>query len=165
MNENIVKFYPKLDNLNAGKSADISVEERLSVEQGNPDGTCTDAETFALCVGDASMEPEFAQGCIIIIDPGVHASDGNYVLADLSYVPEVIWDKSEDLTDIERERIDQEGEYVFRQLLKTADGWALRPLNPKYRQRYIGNTLSKAIVGVVVQRAGTRRSYHKHYDI
>lgn len=163
MNENVVRFYPKLNSLNISQST----EKRLSLEQdiSAGTGTCTDAETFALRVGDASMEPEFAEGCVIIIDPTALATDGTYVLADLSKVPEVTWDQSRGLTDTEIEHIDEEGEYIFRQLLKTADGWALNPLNPEYRQRYIGDALSESIVGVIVQRAGKRRSYHKHYDI
>ena len=164
MSENVVRFYPKLK---VGESADVSAESRLSQQQNIPGGTgtCTDAETFALRVGDASMEPEFAQGCVIVIDPTGRATDGAYVLADLSKVPEVTWGKSRGSADTGIEQINEEGEYVFRQLLKTDNGWALNPLNQNYRQRYIGDTLSNAIVGVIVQRAGTRRSYHKHYDI
>jgi len=111
------------------------------------------------------MEPEFAEGCVIVIDPTGLATDGAYVLADLSNVPEASQNTNRTLTDKEIEQEKEEGDYVFRQLIKSADGWVLHALNQNYRQRNIGDTLSNVIIGVIVQRAGTRRSYHKNYDI
>lgn len=100
--------------------------------------TCIEAEPFALQVTDDSMEPEFARGCIVIVDPTGRVSDGAYVLAELA-----------------------DG-FVFRQL-RLADGEAsLTPLNAGYEAVTI-DPHCNAVKGVIVQRAGKRRSYHKRY--
>lgn len=102
--------------------------------------TCTDAEPFALRVLDKSMEPEFRKGCIIVIDPTGRATDGSYVLAEMA------------------------DEMLFRQLVRgESDGWLLEALNEQYPSTAIDESLNE-IVGVIVQRAGLRRSYHKRYD-
>lgn len=112
---------------------------------------CVDAEPYALQVLDDSMQPEFRKGCIILIDPTGRASDGSYVLARC--LPE----------DHDKESIDQTDGYVFRQLKRYADSWTLEPLNRGYPSQPIAADLSE-VVGVIVQRAGTRRSYLKRYD-
>lgn len=102
--------------------------------------TCTDAEPFALRVLDKSMEPEFRKGCIIVIDPTGRATDGSYVL------------------------VEKADEMLFRQLVRSdSGGWLLEALNDQYPSTAIDENLSE-IVGVIVQRAGLRRSYHKRYD-
>ncbi|MGI9334876.1 MAG: LexA family protein [Gammaproteobacteria bacterium] len=101
--------------------------------------TCVEAEPFALRVTDDSMEPEFANGCIIIVDPTGHARDGAYVLAEIG------------------------GEYLFRTLRIDEDGQRLEPLNPDYDATPLSEGLA-AVRGVIVQRAGARRRYHKRYD-
>ena len=45
-----------------------------------PPTTCIEAEPFALRVTDDSMEPEFATGCVIIVDPTGVAKDGACLL-------------------------------------------------------------------------------------
>ena len=109
-----------------------------------PPTTCIEAEPFALQVIDDSMAPEFAPGCIIVIDPTGLATDGAFVLAEV------------------------DGEYVFRQLRRTEEGDRLVALNDSYpviplagrsRQR----SPPASVRGVVVQRAGARRRYHKRY--
>ncbi len=102
--------------------------------------TCTEAETFALQVLDDSMQPEFRRGCIIIIDPTGHARDGSYVLA-------------------------RSGEgHVFRQLVELGDGqWQIQALNPAHTDT-APVKLPQDIAGVIVQRAGVRRRYHKRYE-
>ncbi len=116
---------------------------------------CVDAEPYALQVLDDSMQPEFRKGCIILIDPTGRATDGSYVLARC--LPEG--------HDNEKpgEPIEQTDGYVFRQLKRYADTWTLEPLNPDYPSQPISTDLSE-VVGVIVQRAGTRRRYLKHYD-
>ncbi len=56
-----------------------------SPEFGQPieTATCIEAEPYALQVTDDSMEPEFAAGCIVIIDPTGRVKDGAFVLAEL----------------------------------------------------------------------------------
>ena len=52
------------------------------------------------------MAPEFNDGEIIIIEPDGALKDGSFVLAQLA------------------------GEWIFRQLRRRGDGWALHALNP-----------------------------------
>lgn len=100
-------------------------------------GGCGSSESFALRVTDESMEPEFDNGAIIIIDPAGVIEDGCYVLATVN------------------------GEYIFRQL-RIIDGvYSLRALQPGHPELDIPGI--SAIDGVIVQRAGIKRSYHKHY--
>ena len=104
-----------------------------------PPTTCIEAEPFALRVTDDSMEPEFAAGCIIIVDPTGVARDGAFVLAEI------------------------DGEYIFRRLEQTDEGDRLVALNDGYAPVALAAGLA-AVRGVVVQRAGARRRYHKRYD-
>ena len=93
------------------------------------------------------MQPEFRTGCIIVIDPTGRATDGSYVLADDGT-------NTDDAT---------EG-LIFRQLHKNEQGgWTLRALNDQYMDIQTPDDL-RNIIGVIVQRAGVRRSYHKRYD-
>ena len=101
--------------------------------------TCIEAEPFALRVIDDSMEPEFTAGCIIIVDPAGVAKDGAFVLAEL------------------------EGEYIFRELRRADTGDRLVALNRDYPTVELAAGLA-SVRGVVVQRAGARRRYHKRYD-
>lgn len=103
------------------------------------DGSCAEAEPFALQTIDDSMEPEFATGCIIIIDPGGVVRNGSYVFA-------------KDLAD----------EYIFRQLRMQGDDLFLAPLNDLYETFQIPDL--SYIEGIISQRAGKKRSYHKWYD-
>ncbi len=94
-------------------------------------------EAFALQVLGDSMQPEFQEGHIIIIDPDAVVESGNYVLAKY------------------------EEEYIFRQLIIEDNQYFLKPLNENYPTLSIPNL--EAVQGVIVQRAGKRRKEHKHY--
>lgn len=100
---------------------------------------CSAAAPFALRVTDDSMEPEFRRNCIVIIDPTGHARDGAYVLAEV------------------------DGDYIFRQLRLNGDGVWLEALKKTYPTLALDAGIA-AVKGVVVQRAGARRRYHKRYD-
>ena len=100
-------------------------------------GGCANSEPFALRVMGDSMEPEFRDGHIIIIDSAAKVASGCYVLAMLN------------------------GEYIFRQLIIKNDRYLLRALNQGYDEIEISGV--DAIHGVIVQRAGVRRREHKHY--
>ncbi len=100
-------------------------------------GGCSASEPFVLRVLGDSMEPEFADGALIVIDPSGVVRDGAYVFAEYG------------------------NEYIFRRLEIRGSQLLLQPLNPGYPTLEI-EALS-AIKGVVVQRAGTRRGEHKHY--
>jgi DNA polymerase V len=98
---------------------------------------CASSEPFALRVLGDSMAPEFEHGMIIIVDPSGSAESGSYVVAQ------------------------HEGEYLFRQLLIEDGAYYLVALKDDHRRLEIPGR--QAIIGVVTQRAGTRRSQHKHY--
>jgi len=136
------------------------VQFRQSVDAPAPriePATCTEAETFALQVTDDSMEPEFRKSCIIVVDPTGRATDGSYVLAQPpEAAPEHTSDKDSPETIVQT--------LLFRQLRRNADGgWSLWALNSDYPVQTTPSDLGE-IIGVIVQRAGTRRSYHKRYD-
>jgi len=141
MSDSEIRFYPKLTAIKDSFTAPSAPDEsRLEPS------TCKEAEPFALRVLDDSMQPEFRSGCIIVIDPTGRATDGSFVLADLSSASRSL----------------DEGP-VFRQLRKdAAGGWMLCALNEKYTETTALQDLS-GITGVIVQRAGVRRRYHKHY--
>ena len=101
------------------------------------DGGCAAHEPYALRVLGDSMEPEFADGCIIIVDPAGYVQGGSYVVARV------------------------EGEPIFRQYWLESDRHWLRPLNPGYPNLEIRDISS--IIGVITQRSGTHRSYRRHY--
>jgi SOS-response transcriptional repressor LexA len=94
-------------------------------------------EPFALRVLGDSMEPEFREGHIIIIEPDGVVAEGSYVFAVYK------------------------DEYIFRQLNIKNGQYFLKPLNDKYPILEIAGL--DAIKGVITQRAGTRRKEHKHY--
>lgn len=136
MPQDTIHYYKTLPSIATRVTSDTDTSQpRLEP------ATCTEAEPFALQVLDDSMEPEFKNGCVILIDPTGRATDGSFVLAEQA-----------------------DGEYLFRQLKKGADNkWTLIALNDNYPPITTANDLS-AIEGVIVQRAGVRRSYHKNYS-
>ena len=107
--------------------------EQFAIEGGG----CASDEPFALQVLGDSMEPEFEHGCIIVIDPAGVIQNGCFVLAEVN------------------------GEHIFRQLLVQEDRLYLKPMKSNYDTVEIPDL--KPIAGVIVQKAGTRRSQHKHY--
>ena len=120
----------------------ISIQQAFSSDISTAmagDSSCSESEPFALQALDDSMEPEFATGCIIIIDPTGLANDGAYVFAK-----------------------DNADEYIFRQLRIIDDRYYLAPLNDLYETIEIKGI--SQIEGVITQRAGKRRSYHKNYN-
>ena len=100
-------------------------------------GGCANSEPFALRVMGDSMEPEFKDGNIIIIDSAAAVESGCYVLAMV------------------------EEEYIFRQYIIEEGRHFLRALKQGYDEIEVNGI--DAIRGVIVQRAGTRRKEHKHY--
>ncbi len=107
------------------------------MEEFQTGSSCSNSDPFALQVLGDSMEPEFPDKCIIIIDPAGVISNGSYVFAT------------------------HNGEYIFRQL-KIEDGkYYLVPLNDNYEVIEIPGI--EAIHGKIVQRAGKRRADRKHY--
>lgn len=100
-------------------------------------GGCSELEPYALRVTGDSMAPEFWDGCIIIVEPGGAARHGSFVVADCA------------------------GDTVLRQLHIEEGRRCLKALNPDFPALEL--TVNDVIRGVVTQRAGRRRSQHKHY--
>lgn len=100
--------------------------------------SCAGAEPFALQVVGDSMEPEFKDGAIIVVDPDAVAEHGSYVIAA------------------------QGDDYIFRQLVVERGEMSLRALNDAYPSMPLPGGVN-GIKGVVVQQAGRRRRDRKHY--
>ena len=99
---------------------------------------CGALEPYALRVLGDSMEPEFTDGCIIIIDPGHVAHDGSYVIVEYA------------------------GDVFFRRLVVDGERRYLEPLNRKYGGFEL--TPPYTVRGGVIQQRGKRRSQNRHYD-
>lgn len=84
---------------------------------------------FALRVVGDSMEPEFIEGDIIIIDPHVTPNPGDYVIAK-----------------------NDEGEATLKQLKQYGGIQVLHPLNPKYPDIELSESRQHVIVGKVVEK-------------
>lgn len=115
----------------------ITPQEQILQADMADHGGCANSEPFALRVMGDSMEPEFKDGCIIIIDSAGAVENGSYVLAMVN------------------------DEYIFRQFIAEEDRFYLRALKEGYDEIPINSR--DAVRGVIVQRAGTRRKDHKHY--
>jgi len=83
------------------------------------------------------MEPEFKDGCVVVVDPSGLVESGCYVVAV------------------------HDGEYIFRQLIMEQDRLILNPLKGGYDRLEIADL--NAIKGVVIQQAGRHRKDRKHY--
>ena len=101
-------------------------------------GGCSALEPYALSVIGDSMAPEFWDGCVVIVDPGQAAKENSYVIAEVN------------------------GEPLFRQMIVQDQRRFLKPLNPAYAT--VEWMPPYVLRGVVVQRAGRRRTQHKHYE-
>lgn len=95
-------------------------------------------EPFALRVIGDSMSPEFEDGHIIIIDPGLSPYDGAFVV------------------------IDYGGEIIFSQYRRQANRQWLEYLNSDDRPIELLPPFS--VKGVVIQRSTGRRRDLKHYE-
>ena len=123
----------------------MSMETKISVEQlksGEPSSSgpgCEDKEPYVLMVLGDSMEPEFKEGDVVVIEPGSHYHDGSFVIAF------------------------HNDEYIFRQLRVIKDRWYLTPLNPSYVTEQISGP--EAIKGVITQKKSLGgRHNRKNYD-
>lgn len=118
---------------------DTSVDARSSATRSVAgEGACSGSEAFALRVLGTSMEPEFLEGEIILIEPEGLLRDGSFVLAQHA------------------------GEWIFRQLCQQASGWTLHALNPAFADRPLHDL--SAVRGVIIQKAlPGRRSASKRY--
>ena len=107
----------------------------MSIDQ--QDGGCSELEPFALRVEGESMAPEFADGCIIIVDPGYPAVSGAYVV------------------------IEYRGEFIFRQLILAEGKAYLNPVNSLFPPQELTGPYS--VRGAVVQSTLGKRVVHYEY--
>ena len=100
--------------------------------------SCSGSEVFALRVLGTSMEPEFNEGEIIVIEPGGLLRDGSFVLAQHA------------------------GEWIFRQLRQQDERWVLHALNPAFADLPLPDLA--AVRGVIIQKAlpGRRRASKRY---
>ncbi len=122
------------------------VEERNEGPQGPgpksaiPPSPCETKEPYVLMVLGDSMEPEFNEGDVIVIEPEAHVKDGSYVIAF----------HNED--------------YTFRQLKVDGEHYVLQALKAGYPDEPLVNGLDD-IRGVITQKKakGGGRKGIKHY--
>ena len=95
-------------------------------------------EPFALRVIGDSMEPEFQDGHIIIVDPGFPLLNGVYAV------------------------IRNNDEYIFGQYFSDDSGSWIRYLNPDFDD--VKLEAGFKVKGIVTQRNGRKRKDIKHYD-
>ncbi len=126
----VVSFNPQNGNTQKGDPQDGSgLEDLIS------GSSCSGKDPVALMVLGDSMEPEFIEGEILVIEPDSPVKDGSYVIGWLNE------------------------EYIFRQLKRDTDGgWRLHALNPAYPDAPISGL--EAIRGLVTQKKkpGSRKS-------
>lgn len=94
---------------------------------------------FALYVRGDSMEPEFSEGDIILVDPAEEAASGDFVVV----------------------RLDDEAEATFKQLIIDGSRRYLKPLNPRYPIMEV--TTSATICGVVLTSTKHHKRKRRHY--
>jgi SOS-response transcriptional repressor LexA len=99
---------------------------------------CDGAESFALRVVGHSMAPEFADGEVVIVEPGGAVRDGSFVLALHA------------------------GEWILRQLCRHGAGWRLHALDPAWPDLPLADLAD--VRGVVIQKAvpGRRRASRRY---
>lgn len=122
------------------KPIDIPVISAPVREDSPGDSNCSGNEMVALMVLGDSMEPEFAEGEILVIEMGRPATEGSFVIAEVA-----------------------QDDFVFRQLQRDAQGgWRLHALNPAYPDTGLASL--EAIKGVVIHKRHPRsRKSVKYY--
>ncbi|MBF0218299.1 MAG: S24 family peptidase [Gammaproteobacteria bacterium] len=95
--------------------------------------SCEKREPYVLMALGDSMEPEFCDGDVVVIEPDYPPRSGHFVIAM------------------------HNGEYTFRQLLQRGDAWYLHPLNSRYPDAEVSGP--DCVKGVISQkkRPGRRK--------
>jgi len=84
---------------------------------------------FALRVRGYSMEPEFHEGDIIIVNPALKQEHNDYRVVS-----------------------NDDGEATFKQLKKYGKTRVLHPLNPKYEDIELNRATEYRVIGVVIEK-------------
>ena len=92
---------------------------------------CGASEPYALQVTDDSMEPEFSNNCIVIIDPVGQCHHGQFVF------------------------VEYEGVRWFRKYVEDGEKKYLLPLNQTYPSILLDNSFD--IIGIVIQKNENRK--------
>jgi len=101
------------------------------------EGSCSEKEPFALQVLGNSMEDEFPENCIVIIEPATVCTNGMYIMVMV------------------------EGVRWFRQYIKDDEGERLVALHSLYPEIELEG-LKWQCEGIIMQRSVDRIA--KHYD-
>ena len=122
----------------------MTVEKYIPIEREEPaemdweaPSKCAESEPYALMVLGDSMEPEFKEGEIIVIEPDGHIQDGSYVIAY------------------------HNDEYIFRQVVIEGERWLIKPLNEAYETQELSGP--EAVKGLITQKKGRGRRNRKSY--
>lgn len=87
------------------------------------------AHTYALRVKGDSMEPDFPEGCCIIVEPDLDPLPGDFVIAK-----------------------NGGADVNFKQLVKDGADWYLKPLNSRYPIKPLGDSIVIGVVRELVRR-------------
>ena len=87
----------------------------------------TNPDVFGVQIKSQALNPIFPNNCIVIIDPHTPPQEGDYVLCQLN----------------------QDKEWVFRQLFKDGNQCFFKPLNPDFGQMQSYKTFE--ILGVIIK--------------
>ena len=103
----------------------------------NSGENCSASEPFALRILDSSMSPEFEIDHIIIIDPSITPKTGDYVV------------------------FETRNSIIVREI-NISEDIVLKAYKSSFDDIIIKDT--EAILGVVTQRSGKKRKFHKRYE-
>lgn len=91
--------------------------------------TRVSVRSFALIVRGDSMEPEFPEGSIVVCDPEISPQPGDFVIAR-----------------------NGDNEATFKKLVKDGSDWYLKPNNPQYPMKPLGNSKIVAVAREMVRK-------------
>jgi len=114
------------------KPINIPVVSATPQQDATEDSNCSGNELVALMVLGDSMQPEFTEGEILVIEMGRPATDGSFVIAEVA-----------------------KEDFIFRQIQSDGQGgWRLHALNPAYPDTAIPGL--EILKGVVIHKRHPR---------
>ena len=113
------QFKEHVDNFHPGDGEQEEIATAVPVKR----------HTFALRVHGDSMEPDFTEGMVLIIEPEMDPNPNDFVIAK-----------------------NGDGETTFKQLVKDGGDWYLKPLNDRYPIKLLGKCLIVGVVRAVEKR-------------
>ena len=121
---------PLISSVTAGEMTDATDLHAPGVEEDWIDTTVPiHRHTYALRVSGDSMEPDFPEGCCIIVEPELDPHPGDFVIAK----------NGADSVN-------------FKQLIRDGSDWYLKPLNPRYPLRPLEGSHIIGVVRELVRR-------------